>query len=164
MNHRGASGSGEWEALAQGRGKFLVQQRAEPLLGAMVRDERQRLLQALRQYSALTAFDSQANFVTIRVPDAAELFAFLKKNGILIKNLHGSHPLLDQCLRLTCCECVHKCDICHLPACNLHIHQSPDRWWICTNCETEAERIAEAIQCLDRLEKVSDVLALARTP
>jgi len=46
-------------------------------------------------------FDSQANFVTVRVPDAAELFAFFKKNGILIKNLHGSHPLLDQCLRLT---------------------------------------------------------------
>ena len=66
-----------------------------------LRDERQRLLQALRQFAATTVFDSQANFITLRVPDAGQLFAWLKKNGILIKNLHGSHPLLDNCLRLT---------------------------------------------------------------
>lgn len=88
--------------LTQAAARFALRHLAVFMQQAQtLRDERQRLLQALRQYSALTVFDSQANFVTIRVPDAAELFAFLKKNGILIKNLHGSHPLLDQCLRLT---------------------------------------------------------------
>lgn len=64
-------------------------------------EERGRLAQRLGHFSQLEQFASEANFITVRVPDADALFAFLKQAGILIKNLHGSHPLLEQCLRIT---------------------------------------------------------------
>jgi len=49
----------------------------------------------------LEVFLSEANFITVRVPDADGLFETLKQYRILIKKLHGSHPLLDQCVRIT---------------------------------------------------------------
>ncbi len=63
--------------------------------------ERSRLSHQIRQFKDTTVFDSQANFITVRVPDADFVFNTLKKNKILIKKLHGSHPLLHQCLRFT---------------------------------------------------------------
>ena len=63
--------------------------------------ERSRLSEALSMLSEVKVFGSEANFLTIRVPDAELVFKALKDSNILIKNLHGSHPLLDQCLRLT---------------------------------------------------------------
>lgn len=63
--------------------------------------ERERLFAGLSQSGRLKAFPSEANFITVRVPDAVGLFETLKQNKILIKKLHGSHPLLDQCVRLT---------------------------------------------------------------
>lgn len=68
---------------------------------AQLRAERERLYAGLAALPGVAAYPSEANFVTARVPDAPALFAWLKKNGILIKNLHGSHPLLTQCLRFT---------------------------------------------------------------
>jgi histidinol-phosphate aminotransferase len=35
------------------------------------------------------------------VPDAPAAFERLKERGILVKNLHGTHSLLANCLRLT---------------------------------------------------------------
>jgi histidinol-phosphate aminotransferase len=49
----------------------------------------------------VTAFESDANFVLARVPDAGKVFAGMKERGVLVKLLHGSHPLLAQCLRIT---------------------------------------------------------------
>ena len=63
--------------------------------------ERSRLSEALSMLPEVKVFGSEANFLTIRVPDAELVFKALKDSNILIKNLHGSHPLLDQCLRLT---------------------------------------------------------------
>jgi histidinol-phosphate aminotransferase len=63
--------------------------------------ERGRLLQALSALHDVRSFDSSANFILFRVPDAVRVFAGLKRRGILIKNLHGGHPLLDNCLRVT---------------------------------------------------------------
>jgi histidinol-phosphate aminotransferase len=37
----------------------------------------------------------------VRLPDASRAFEGLKARGILVRNLHGSHPLLANCLRLT---------------------------------------------------------------
>ncbi|AXE34908.1 histidinol-phosphate transaminase [Chromobacterium phragmitis] len=68
---------------------------------AELRAERARLFEALAALPALTTFPSEANFVTVRAPDAPALFQHLKASGILIKQLHGSHPLLENCLRLT---------------------------------------------------------------
>jgi histidinol-phosphate aminotransferase len=68
---------------------------------AILRTERARLAAALAAIPAVTVYPSEANFVTVRVPDADKTLAALKTAGILIKRLHGSHPLLDQCLRIT---------------------------------------------------------------
>ena len=51
--------------------------------------------------SQISTFHSDANFLTIRVPDAPGLFNVLKTKGILVKNLHGAHPILHNCLRVT---------------------------------------------------------------
>jgi histidinol-phosphate aminotransferase len=66
-----------------------------------IRSERSRLLGALRQLGGLTAFDSDANFVLLRVSDPDRLFTGLRARGILVKNVSGSHPLLWGCLRVT---------------------------------------------------------------
>lgn len=66
-----------------------------------LKDERERMFAELSGLGRLKVFPSDANFITVRVPDAVELFETLKQNKILIKKLHGSHPLLDQCVRLT---------------------------------------------------------------
>lgn len=47
------------------------------------------------------AYPSEANFILFRVTHAGKVFEELKQRGILIKNLHGAHPALDQCLRVT---------------------------------------------------------------
>lgn len=67
-----------------------------------IRAERSRLLQALPMIGGVQqVWPSQANMVLLRVRDATATHAALLRQGILIKNMHGSHPLLEQCLRLT---------------------------------------------------------------
>lgn len=68
---------------------------------AQLRSERARLLGALRAMPAVTAFDSAANFVLLRVADPDRVFAALKQQGMLIKNVSRMHPLLAGCLRTT---------------------------------------------------------------
>ena len=47
------------------------------------------------------AYPSDANFILFRLPHAARAFEGLKKRGVLIKKLDGSHPALLDCLRVT---------------------------------------------------------------
>ena len=68
---------------------------------AILTAERERLSREISALTGTTVFPSQANFITVRVPDADLAFDALKANKILIKKLHGGHPLLNQCLRLT---------------------------------------------------------------
>lgn len=63
--------------------------------------ERARLEAALDALPGARRFPSAANFVLARVPDAPRAHEGLKQRGILVRNLHGSHPLLAHCLRLT---------------------------------------------------------------
>ena len=63
--------------------------------------ERARLEAALDRIPGVTRFPSAANFVLIRVSDAPRAFEGLQRRGILVRNFHGSHPLLEHCLRLT---------------------------------------------------------------
>ena len=66
-----------------------------------IRAERGRLAAALARLPGTTVFPTQANFLVVRVTDATRWFEGLKARHILVKNLHGWHPLLDQCLRIT---------------------------------------------------------------
>ncbi|HEY5718271.1 MAG TPA: aminotransferase class I/II-fold pyridoxal phosphate-dependent enzyme, partial [Motiliproteus sp.] len=68
-----------------------------------LRQERALMLESLAQQPALQAFPSEANFVLVRTPagQARTLHEGLKQAGILVKLLDGSHPALQDCLRLT---------------------------------------------------------------
>jgi histidinol-phosphate aminotransferase len=88
----------------------LTQAVAQVLLGetalldgqvALIVAERARLAAALAQVPGVSVFPAHANFVLARVPDAPQWFARLRAAGILVKNLHGAHPLLAQSLRIT---------------------------------------------------------------
>lgn len=68
---------------------------------AILRAERESLFHEINQLDHIQVFPSQANFLTVRVNDAEAIFEKMKQNKILIKKLHGSHPLLIDCLRLT---------------------------------------------------------------
>jgi histidinol-phosphate aminotransferase len=68
---------------------------------AAIRGERGRLEAELARMGGVTAFQSDANFLLLRVPDAGKVFAGMKERGVLVKLLHGGHPLLAQCLRIT---------------------------------------------------------------
>jgi histidinol-phosphate aminotransferase len=66
-----------------------------------IRAERARLAAALATLPGTTVYPSQANFITLRVADAARVFEGLKARRILVKNLHGWHALTANCLRVT---------------------------------------------------------------
>jgi histidinol-phosphate aminotransferase len=63
--------------------------------------ERTRLYAALATLPGVTVFPTQTNFALARVPDAPRWFEALRAAGILVKSLHGWHPLLLHCLRIT---------------------------------------------------------------
>ncbi|MFN7572174.1 MAG: histidinol-phosphate transaminase [Betaproteobacteria bacterium] len=75
-----------------------------PLLdeqAATLRLERAHLLTVLPALPGVSAFDSAANFILFRVADADGVFARLKEQRILIKNVGRMHALLAGCLRVT---------------------------------------------------------------
>jgi histidinol-phosphate aminotransferase len=68
---------------------------------ARIKSERSRLHAVLRTLPDVVAFPTHTNFVLARVPDAPRWFARLLDAGIRVKNLHGWHPSLEHCLRIT---------------------------------------------------------------
>ena len=66
-----------------------------------VRLQRAMLLEALSALRNVKAWESDANMILIRVPDAAKTFEGLKVRGVLVKNVSKMHALLANCLRLT---------------------------------------------------------------
>jgi histidinol-phosphate aminotransferase len=68
---------------------------------AALKAERARLEAALAALRGVTVFPTRTNFVLARFPDAPGTFDALRRAGILVKNLHGVHPQLAHCLRIT---------------------------------------------------------------
>jgi histidinol-phosphate aminotransferase len=90
--------------LTQASAAFAL--RHKPLLDEQarrIRAERQRLFAALSALDAIRPYPSEANFILLRTAKgrADPIFNGLKEQGILIKNLNGSHPMLEDCLRVT---------------------------------------------------------------
>jgi histidinol-phosphate aminotransferase len=88
----------------------LTQLVAEQVLGqqallaqqaAAIKSERARLFTKLEPMPGVQAFPSDANFILFRTGAAEQVFNDLRRQGVLIKNLHGSHPALADCLRVT---------------------------------------------------------------
>ena len=65
---------------------------------ALIRSERDQLGKSLQALNGITVFPSRANFFLLRVPDAGRVFEGLKRQGVLVRNLH---PGLPNCLRVT---------------------------------------------------------------
>lgn len=68
---------------------------------AAIRGDRVRLGERLARMPGVEAFPSAANFILFRTEGAAGVYERLRAGGVLIKSLHGSHPLLENCLRVT---------------------------------------------------------------
>ena len=72
---------------------------------AIVRAERDRVVEALKSVPGITQFPTAANFVLARVEgengNGTRVFERMKQAGVLVKNFSGGHPLLENCLRLT---------------------------------------------------------------
>ncbi len=68
---------------------------------ATIRQERKAVHDGLAALPGVTVYPSAANFFLTRVPDGMRSFASLKSQGVLVRNFHGTHPLLANCLRIT---------------------------------------------------------------
>jgi histidinol-phosphate aminotransferase len=87
--------------LTQASANFLLKEKDRIRENAqIIIDERSRLFDELAAIEALVVYPSDANFLLVKTPDANALFAFLKTNGVLIKNF-ASHPQLSNCVRIT---------------------------------------------------------------
>ena len=84
-------------SFALNHSDFLLQQTAS------ICQQRQRVLDALTASDELTVYPSSANFILFRTHNisADQVFASLKQQGVLIKNLSPQKGLLDNCLRVT---------------------------------------------------------------
>lgn len=67
----------------------------------VIREERGVLREGLVALPGVTVYPSEANFFLTRVPDAMRCFEALKSQGVLVRNFHGAHPALENCLRIT---------------------------------------------------------------
>ena len=63
--------------------------------------QRTLLFDALGALPGIKAWNSDANMILVRVPDAARTFDGLRQRQVLVKNISKMHPLLANCLRLT---------------------------------------------------------------
>ncbi len=63
--------------------------------------ERERVAAALAGRPGVHVWPSHANFLLVRVADAAAAWEHLRLDGVLVKNVSGMHPLLANCLRVT---------------------------------------------------------------
>lgn len=65
---------------------------------AVIRKDREELKKELARLKGIEVFPSAANFFLVRVPDAVRTYEALRRQGVLVRNLH---PGLNNCLRIT---------------------------------------------------------------
>lgn len=82
-------------------GKLLAHHEVLLAQAEQIKQDRSKLYQQLKEMPGVQVYDSEANFLLFRVPNATSVFNGLKQRGVLIKNLDGGHPMLRDCLRVT---------------------------------------------------------------
>lgn len=91
-------------SLTQFTAEFVLrfEDEFEEQIGQINRD-RAWMAENLRRLNGIEIFPSDANFVLFRVGkgQADRIHAALQKRGVLIKNMNGTHELLQDCLRVT---------------------------------------------------------------
>jgi len=65
---------------------------------ALIRKDREELKKELVGLKGMQVFPSAANFFLVRVPDADRTYEALRRQGVLVRNLH---PGIRNCLRIT---------------------------------------------------------------
>ncbi|OGA40065.1 MAG: histidinol-phosphate transaminase [Betaproteobacteria bacterium RIFCSPLOWO2_12_FULL_68_19] len=65
---------------------------------ALIRKDREELKKELVRLKGVQVFPSAANFFLVRVPDADRTYEALRRQGVLVRNLH---PGIRNCLRIT---------------------------------------------------------------
>ena len=85
--------------LTQAAASFVLE-RLEVLeaQAARIRKDREALKAELEKLKGVTVFPSAANFFLVRVADAPATFEALRRQGVLVRNLH---PGVKDCLRVT---------------------------------------------------------------
>ena len=85
--------------LTQAAASFVLE-RLEVLeaQAAQIRKDREALKTELEKLKGVTVFPSAANFFLVRVADAPATFEALRRQGVLVRNLH---PGVKDCLRVT---------------------------------------------------------------
>jgi histidinol-phosphate aminotransferase len=81
--------------------KLLVHHEVLLQQAEQIKRDRAKLYQQLSEIAGVQVYPSEANFLLFRVADATAVFDGLKRLGVLIKNLNGGHPMLENCLRVT---------------------------------------------------------------
>jgi histidinol-phosphate aminotransferase len=67
----------------------------------LLRADRDNLISQLKALNFVKkVFPSEANFILVRVDNANELYNYLRKKGIIVRNRHGQYRC-DNCLRFT---------------------------------------------------------------
>jgi histidinol-phosphate aminotransferase len=90
--------------LTQASALFALQNRAMLDEQAQrIRADRNRLAGALEALDGIEAYPSEANFILFKVlqGEAEHIYAALKEQGVLIKNLNPAGGRLQNCLRVT---------------------------------------------------------------
>lgn len=89
------------DAVSQVIGQTVVEMRAlfEPGIARTVA-ERGRMLEALRGWDDVEAFDSRANYLLVRMADAGAVWQDLYDRGVLVRDFSRS-ARLENCLRIT---------------------------------------------------------------
>ena len=68
----------------------------------MLRSLRQSLCKELSVFEDLTVYPSDTNFILLRIGgDGPAVHKGLRSKGVLVKNLHGAHPFLENCIRVS---------------------------------------------------------------
>ncbi len=89
-------------SLTQLSAEFLLDKKQLISLQAQnIKQNRDKLIQDLKQISSLTVFASEANFILFKTKDNAwDLWQFLQKNKVLIKTFKNNKNL-ENCLRVS---------------------------------------------------------------
>ncbi|MBI5627012.1 MAG: histidinol-phosphate transaminase [Nitrosomonadales bacterium] len=82
-------------------GKLLEHHEVLLRQAEQIKLDRTKLYSQLGEIAAVRVYPSEANFLLFRVANATAVFEGLKQRGVLIKNLSGGHPMLNDCLRVT---------------------------------------------------------------
>ena len=82
-------------------GKLLEHHDALLRQAEQIKLDRASLYRQLTEITTVQVYPSEANFLLFRVANATQVFDGLKRRGVLIKNLNGGHPMLQDCLRVT---------------------------------------------------------------